>query len=69
VSLEPTTYCTHCGDPFDVYRAPGERVCDACKEIAAIEQNSVALSNAEHSAAAIASAREILGQFYGDPQP
>lgn len=27
---EPTTHCTECGDPFDVYRAPESRVCDDC---------------------------------------
>ena len=30
---EPMTYCRDCGEPFDVYQAPDERVCDNCKEI------------------------------------
>lgn len=29
---EPVTFCKICGDPFDVYRAPDERVCEGCKE-------------------------------------
>lgn len=32
MGYEPTTYCDYCGEPFDVYRAPGERVCDGCAE-------------------------------------
>ena len=31
---EPTTFCEVCGDPFDVYREPGNMVCDCCKEVA-----------------------------------
>lgn len=31
MSWEPTTYCPICGDAHDVYMAPGERVCEACK--------------------------------------
>ncbi len=29
---EPVTYCEHCGQPFDVYRDPEDRLCDACIE-------------------------------------
>ena len=35
MSYEPITYCRECGDAFDVYHAPEERVCSACKEITA----------------------------------
>ena len=30
---EPITYCRECGDAFDVYRAPEERVCECCAEL------------------------------------
>lgn len=33
MGYEPTTYCKLCGEPFDVYRAPEERICDCCREI------------------------------------
>lgn len=29
---EPTTYCRMCDEPFDVYRAPEERICECCIE-------------------------------------
>ena len=29
---EPITYCSECGDAFDVYTPPGWRICDACGE-------------------------------------
>jgi predicted nucleic acid-binding Zn ribbon protein len=29
---EPITYCKECGEAFDVYRAPDDRLCDDCKE-------------------------------------
>jgi hypothetical protein len=29
---KPITHCRGCGDAFDVYHAPDERVCDNCKE-------------------------------------
>lgn len=29
---EPQTYCRECSEPFDVYMAPDERVCDGCIE-------------------------------------
>lgn len=32
MSYEPTTYCRYCTEPFDVYHAPDERICDSCKE-------------------------------------
>jgi hypothetical protein len=32
---EPITYCKECGDAFDVYAAPEDRVCDCCKEFLA----------------------------------
>lgn len=32
----PTTHCNECGDPFDVYRAPDDRICDCCKEAAPV---------------------------------
>lgn len=28
----PITNCSKCGDAFDVYRAPDERICDGCLE-------------------------------------
>jgi hypothetical protein len=34
MGYEPITYCTECTEPFDVYHAPDDRVCDCCKEIA-----------------------------------
>ncbi len=37
MGYEPTTFCTECGDPFDVYRAPEERVCDNCMPPAPIK--------------------------------
>ena len=30
MGYEPTTYCVACEEPFDVYRAPGERRCEDC---------------------------------------
>ncbi len=33
MSWEPITYCRVCDEPFDVYAAPDERVCDGCKEL------------------------------------
>lgn len=30
MSYEPITYCRQCYEPFDVYHAPDERVCDSC---------------------------------------
>ena len=38
MGYEPTTYCKECGDPFDVYRAPDDRVCDVCAAIADAER-------------------------------
>ena len=35
MSYEPITYCRECGDAFDVYHAPEERICSACKEVTA----------------------------------
>lgn len=32
---EPVTLCSECGDAFDVYHPPEDRVCDSCKEDAA----------------------------------
>lgn len=32
---EPITYCSECGDAFDVYQAPEDRICDCCKEFLA----------------------------------
>lgn len=32
MSWEPTTYCKECGEAFDVYRAPDERICESCQE-------------------------------------
>lgn len=32
MGYEPTTHCNECGEPFDVYRAPDDRICDCCKE-------------------------------------
>lgn len=29
---EPLTYCRECGEAFDAYRAPEERICECCKE-------------------------------------
>lgn len=29
---EPITYCRECGDAFDVYMAPEDRICECCKE-------------------------------------
>lgn len=37
MTYEPTTFCEVCGDPFDVYRAPDERVCESCAETAGTE--------------------------------
>ena len=33
MGYEPVTNCKVCGDAFDVYHAPDDRVCDNCKEI------------------------------------
>ncbi len=30
---EPITECKICGDQFDVYRAPDERICESCLEL------------------------------------
>lgn len=30
MGFEPITNCSKCGDPFDVYREPGNRICDGC---------------------------------------
>ena len=32
MGYEPTTKCSKCGDAFDVYRAPNDRICDGCLE-------------------------------------
>jgi hypothetical protein len=32
MSYRPTTYCRVCNEPFDVYRAPEDRICDGCLE-------------------------------------
>ena len=32
MSYRPITYCRSCGEPFDVYRAPEDRLCDGCLE-------------------------------------
>jgi hypothetical protein len=37
MGYEPTTYCKRCNEPFDVYRAPEERICDDCIEEGEIE--------------------------------
>ena len=29
---EPTTFCKECDEPFDVYHALDERICESCKE-------------------------------------
>lgn len=29
----PVTYCRECSEPFDVYRAPEERLCEGCQEM------------------------------------
>jgi hypothetical protein len=29
---EPTTYCQLCEEPFDVYRAEEDRICECCQE-------------------------------------
>ena len=33
MGYEPITCCRYCGDPFDVYVAVEERICEACKEV------------------------------------
>ncbi|KKN52639.1 hypothetical protein LCGC14_0610330 [marine sediment metagenome] len=33
MSYEPVTYCDMCNEPFDVHRAPDDRLCDECAEI------------------------------------
>lgn len=30
---EPITYCKGCCEPFDVYRAPGDQICDGCLDM------------------------------------
>lgn len=32
MGYEPVTNCRVCGDDFDVYHAPDDRVCETCKE-------------------------------------
>ena len=32
MGYEPVTYCRQCYEPFDVYRAPDDRVCDDCAQ-------------------------------------
>jgi hypothetical protein len=39
---EPITYCRECGEPFDVYMAPGERLCECCIEILKIDAEQAA---------------------------
>jgi hypothetical protein len=43
---EPITYCRECGDAFDVYMAPEDRICECCAEFLA-ERESRALYWAE----------------------
>lgn len=31
MGFEPLTYCPDCGEPHDVYMAPGERLCECCQ--------------------------------------
>lgn len=33
MSWEPVTYCNECNEPFDVYQAPEDRICECCKEL------------------------------------
>lgn len=32
MSYEPITVCRKCGDAFDVYMPPDERICESCLE-------------------------------------
>ena len=34
MSWRPETFCKLCDEPFEVYMAPEERVCDECREAA-----------------------------------
>lgn len=39
---EPITHCRECGDTFDVYQAPEDRICECCAEVLAIEAKQTA---------------------------
>lgn len=54
---EPITYCRDCGEALDVYRAPGERVCDGCAETILLEAEGAA----ERAHVANALSRAIFG--------
>lgn len=38
MGYEPTTYCRHCGEPFDAYHAIEDRVCEICAETVKLER-------------------------------
>lgn len=29
---EPITYCRECSEPFEVYMAPEDRICEGCRD-------------------------------------
>ena len=31
MGYEPATTCLRCGEPFDVYRDPSDRICEDCE--------------------------------------
>jgi hypothetical protein len=33
MGYRPITYCVLCEEPFDVYRAPEDRICESCQEL------------------------------------
>lgn len=55
---EPITHCRDCSEPFDVYRAPGERICDACAETILLEAEDAR----ERAHAANSLSRLIFGE-------
>jgi hypothetical protein len=37
MGYRPITYCRGCGEAFEEYTAPEDRVCDSCKEMVETE--------------------------------
>lgn len=40
MSWRPETFCKKCDEPFEVYTAPEDRVCESCQELGPIEVSS-----------------------------
>ena len=57
---QPQTFCMECDEPFDVYHAPGERVCECCAELIRIEAAEAKSIEETHGLLAAIEAGEVV---------